>query len=205
MGSNRIVHMELFMPRQLNLRVASAAEGGWALTLSEGGAPPALGVVTSEIVQAVTAASAAGRPEEVGDRVNPTTRRLTVRCVVANPGGRLKAEMFASVDLGAAEARPTIVVPATALQDLDGKTVVFVESTPGTFQARTVKVGAERDGQVAILEGLADGARVVRSSRSPPPQFSIRASRDGLPRYGTASAEVRAAVARRAAAATAGA
>ncbi|MBL8144353.1 MAG: efflux RND transporter periplasmic adaptor subunit [Acidobacteria bacterium] len=97
----------------------------------------------------------------VGDRVNPTTRRLTVRCVVANPGGRLKAEMFASVDLGAAEARPTIVVPATALQDLDGKTVVFVESTPGTFQARTVKVGAERDGQVAILEGLADGARVV--------------------------------------------
>lgn len=58
--------MKLFMPRQLNLQVASAAEGGWALTLSDGGAPPALGVVTSEIVQAVTAASAAGRPEEVG-------------------------------------------------------------------------------------------------------------------------------------------
>jgi cobalt-zinc-cadmium efflux system membrane fusion protein len=97
----------------------------------------------------------------IGDRVDPTTRRLTVRCVTANPSGKLRAEMFASVDLGATATRPTIVVPAAALQDLDGKTVVFVESAPGTFQARTVRVGAERDGQVAVLEGLADGVRVV--------------------------------------------
>lgn len=97
----------------------------------------------------------------IADSVNPTTRRLTVRCVTPNPGQRLKVEMFATVDLGEAAVRPTIVVPAQAVQDLDGKTVVFVETAPGSFRARPVRVGQERDGQVAILDGLTDGMRIV--------------------------------------------
>jgi cobalt-zinc-cadmium efflux system membrane fusion protein len=55
-----------------------------------------------------------------------------------------------------------LAVPVTAVLIKDGKRrVVYVERSDGTFEAREVKTGYSRDGQVGILEGLSPGDRVV--------------------------------------------
>jgi cobalt-zinc-cadmium efflux system membrane fusion protein len=97
----------------------------------------------------------------VADMINPKTRRVTVRCALPNPQGRLKPEMYATVMLGEGEPRPVVVVPASAVQDIDGKPAVFVEESKGRFRRRDVTVGPERDGTLEVKAGLRAGERVV--------------------------------------------
>lgn len=99
----------------------------------------------------------------VGDRVNPKTRRITVRCDVPNPDGALKPDMFARVTLDTGGARRIVQVPDGAVQDLDGRAVVFVEVAPDRFTARPVRTGVEVDGHTEIVEGVAPGERIAAS------------------------------------------
>lgn len=97
----------------------------------------------------------------VADMVNPKTRRVTVRCTVPNPSGRLKPDMYATVSLGEGEPHAVVTVPSAAVQDIDGKPVVFVETGKGRFARREVTVGGERDAQVEVRSGLQTGERIV--------------------------------------------
>lgn len=98
---------------------------------------------------------------QIGDTINPATRRVVVRCTVANADGRLKPGMFARVALEGVAAEPIVHVPAAAVQDLGERRVVFVPGADGAYVARDVETGAERDGRVEIRRGLAAGDRVV--------------------------------------------
>jgi cobalt-zinc-cadmium efflux system membrane fusion protein len=97
----------------------------------------------------------------VADTVNPKTRRITVRCALPNPTGRLKPDMYATVMLGEGEPRPIVVVPSQAVQDIGGKSVVFVETARGRYERRDVTVGADVGGQIEITTGLRAGERAV--------------------------------------------
>jgi membrane fusion protein, heavy metal efflux system len=97
----------------------------------------------------------------VADTVNPKTRRVTVRCALPNPSGRLKPDMYATVALGEDEPRPVVTAPSAAVQDIDGKAVVFIEAGKGRFARREVTVDPERDGQVTVRAGLQAGERIV--------------------------------------------
>lgn len=99
----------------------------------------------------------------VGDTVDPKTRRVVVRCNVPNPAGRLKPGMFATVELETSQPRSIVAVPATAVQDVEGRKVVFVERTPNTFVLRPVTLGREVDGWVEVVNGIAAGERVAGS------------------------------------------
>ncbi len=103
----------------------------------------------------------AGTISWVADMVNPKTRRVTVRCAVPNPSGRLKPDMYATVALGASTEHQVVVVPAEAIQEIGGQPALFVETATGRFVRRDVTIGAERDGRVQILSGVAAGERVV--------------------------------------------
>ena len=103
----------------------------------------------------------AGTISWVADTVNAKTRRVTVRCAVPNPSGRLKPDMYATVALGASTEHQVVVVPAEAIQEIAGKPALFVETATGRFVRRDVTVGAERDGRVQVLSGVAAGERVV--------------------------------------------
>ncbi|POZ51286.1 efflux RND transporter periplasmic adaptor subunit [Methylovulum psychrotolerans] len=74
-----------------------------------------------------------------------------------------KPGMFASAAIAAAGPR-RIVLPTTAVLIKDkNQTVVYVEMANGEFEPRKVLIGQAREGQVPILDGLADGERVVTS------------------------------------------
>lgn len=106
----------------------------------------------------------AGTITWVADMVNPKTRRVTVRCSIPNADGRLKPDMYATVELGQGAAHPVVMLPAAAVQDIEGKPVVFVDLGAGRFVRRDVNVGRERDGRIEIRSGLRVGERVVVAS-----------------------------------------
>lgn len=132
----------------------------------------------AEIAETQLAAVRAGRPVSVrvagypgetfpgtvsfvGDVINPRTRRVTVRCQVPNPDGRLKPEMYANISLGASEPHAAIVVPSPAVQEMEGRPFVFVQDEAGAFVRRDVLLGADRDGLVEIRSGVKEGEKVA--------------------------------------------
>lgn len=101
-----------------------------------------------------------GRITYIADLVNESTRTVKARIEVANPGRKLKPEMFATVELALpADAAPVLVVPGDALQDLDGKKVLFVTESGIEFKARPVQAGRATGGMVEIAAGLKEGER----------------------------------------------
>ena len=60
-------------------------------------------------------------------------------------------------------ARPALVVPESAVQDDEGRHIVFVETGKGIYRRREVEIGERISGQVEIRRGLAAGETVVTS------------------------------------------
>jgi RND family efflux transporter MFP subunit len=59
--------------------------------------------------------------------------------------------------------RTRVVVPASAIRNVDGKTGVF-RVVEGRARFQTVKVGPAAEGQVEVVEGLAGGERLISTS-----------------------------------------
>jgi Cu(I)/Ag(I) efflux system membrane fusion protein len=100
------------------------------------------------------------------DFIYPTlaseTRTARVRIVMPNPELALRAAMYASVEIAApASDRAVLAVPDSAVIDSGARQVVLVEKGEGRFAPRVVKVGARGGGFAEILDGLAEGERVV--------------------------------------------
>ena len=101
-----------------------------------------------------------GRITYIADLVDVATRTVKARIEVANPGRNLKPEMFATVELAlAADAPPVLAIPEDAVQDLDGKKVVFVAESESEFGARLVQAGRLAGGMIEIVSGLKEGDR----------------------------------------------
>jgi cobalt-zinc-cadmium efflux system membrane fusion protein len=97
----------------------------------------------------------------VGDMVNPKTRRITIRCVVPNADGRLKPQMFATAIIQQEDARPAVVVPQAALQNIGGRATVFIAEDGGRFRPRPVIIGRTLEGATEIKSGLRAGERIA--------------------------------------------
>jgi cobalt-zinc-cadmium efflux system membrane fusion protein len=102
-----------------------------------------------------------GRVAYLADMLDATTRTLKVRVEVANPQRKLKPEMFARVELTPpASSAMTLAVPADALQEIDGKKVIFVtDKSQEAFRPQTVEAGRSSGGLVEIISGLKEGQR----------------------------------------------
>ena len=105
-----------------------------------------------------------GRVSYIDPTLDPATRTAQARIELANPGQALKIGMFVNVAfaaLGAAESS-TPVIPKSAVQNINNRQVVFVETaSPNTYAMRPVKLGPEVKGQYSVLEGLTVGERIV--------------------------------------------
>ena len=101
-----------------------------------------------------------GVVNNISDAVDPVTLTLKVRVVLQNSGLRLKPDMYATMSLSGA-AHGAISVPATAVIR-DGNTAfVFVQTSPGKYERRTVTLGETHVGTDEIAQGLSDGDTVV--------------------------------------------
>jgi membrane fusion protein, copper/silver efflux system len=92
------------------------------------------------------------------------TRTAKVRVELDNPDGKLKANMFAAVELSADMAAGVLSVPENAILDTGKRQTVLVERGEGRYEPREVKVGRRADGYVEILEGVANNEKVVVSA-----------------------------------------
>jgi cobalt-zinc-cadmium efflux system membrane fusion protein len=102
-----------------------------------------------------------GRVTHVSDVLDPASRTAKVRVEVPNRDGRLKPGMFVTVQLPAAGEQEVLVIPTGALQEIDGQSAVFVQSSDTSFQKRVVETGPTVAGMVPVIAGLKRGERVV--------------------------------------------
>ncbi len=109
-----------------------------------------------------------GKVTYAGGVIDTTSRTLKVRVEVDNTALRLRPGMFAQVQIQTSGSVSRLgtgaVVPQVSVQDLNGKTVVFVPTggTPGRFVARQIVVGSRAgSGLVTITAGLRAGDTIV--------------------------------------------
>jgi len=102
-----------------------------------------------------------GKITYVGDVLDPDSRTAKLRCVVANPDGRLKLEMFATVEIPLPVREEAIVVPAAAVQVVGDLQVVFVQKGETQFEKRVIETGERSGDWIEIRSGLRPGERVV--------------------------------------------
>ena len=96
----------------------------------------------------------------VTDQIDPGTRTIKIRATVANPNRLLKSEMLAKVRYARAVGK-SVEVPAASVFLRDKDHYVFVQTAPGVFAPRDVKVAYEGAQKVLIGEGLQPGEEVV--------------------------------------------
>lgn len=93
------------------------------------------------------------------------TRTVRVAIEVPNPTGRLKAEMYADVELRVgADGDPVVSVPDSALIRDGINTRVLVATGAGHFEPRAVKVGMHGAGYTQVLDGVDEGEAVVTTA-----------------------------------------
>lgn len=104
----------------------------------------------------------AAQVDRVGLALDPGTRRIQIRCVIDNPDLKLKPEMFARVAFLAGDGGfKAVPLPNTSLFVEGMADFIFVETKPGTFVKRQVKVALRGRDTSFVDQGLKGGERVV--------------------------------------------
>ncbi len=92
--------------------------------------------------------------------VDETTRTATARVILDNTGGQWRPGMFVTARVIIANEPADIVVPKTAIQTFEGRTVVFVRDSDG-FRPRAVELGRTNSVSAEIRHGLDPGTPYV--------------------------------------------
>ena len=102
-----------------------------------------------------------GRVITASDFIDPATRTIKIRGVIANPKRLLKAEMLATARFDRVFDAAQVVVPASAVMLRGSRHLVFVQTRTGEFEPREVELAYEGAKQVVIASGLKAGEQVV--------------------------------------------
>lgn len=105
-----------------------------------------------------------GHVAYIDPNIAPETRTAQVRIELENPGQVIRLGLYVNVAFGSlGDAEKTMpVIPSAAVQNMNGRQVVFVPTTdPNVFAIRPVRLGSEANGRFPVLEGLTVGDRVV--------------------------------------------
>ena len=105
----------------------------------------------------------------ISDEIDPATRTVSVRAEVPNSDRALKPEMFARMQIDAAEPRRILAIPKEAIFLLDNASVVFIKGVSG-YMPRQVQASHTHGNWVEIHDGLTAGEEVVVSGG-----FSLKA------------------------------
>ena len=103
-----------------------------------------------------------GKIEYISPALDPNTRTLQARIETANPGERLKKEMYVTAEVQAGVIPNALFVPNTSvLRDEQNMPYVYLQTGSTQFARRDVTLGETQDGKTQILTGLQAKDRVV--------------------------------------------
>lgn len=102
-----------------------------------------------------------GKLIAVGGAVDAQTRSVPVILEFSQPDERLRLGMAVRAQLFAGAPRAAVAVPASAVLDENGMSVVFVMTGGESFERRPVRLGVRDGDWVEVVEGLEPGSRVV--------------------------------------------
>ncbi|MGH7447814.1 MAG: efflux RND transporter periplasmic adaptor subunit, partial [Longimicrobiales bacterium] len=105
-----------------------------------------------------------GRVEYVYPTLQEQSRTLKARIAIANPDGRLKPGMYATVRLSA-PGRTALTVPTSAILNTGERRVVFVDMGAGGLMPQEVEIGRVAGEYSEVLSGLEPGQRVGTSAQ----------------------------------------
>ncbi len=95
-------------------------------------------------------------------RLDAKTRTVRVRVVLDNPDLMLRPGMYADVQIDV-DLGERLVIPQEAVVYSGTRRLVFVDLGEGRLQPKEVEVGVRAAGMIEILDGVAEGERVVSS------------------------------------------
>ncbi|MBU3647910.1 MAG: efflux RND transporter periplasmic adaptor subunit [Limnohabitans sp.] len=95
-----------------------------------------------------------------GDFIDSNTRAIKVRAVIDNAQRLLKAEMLGTARIERKLAAG-VLVPATAVQLRGTSHWAYIQTEPGVFEPRQVKLGYEGIHDVLIVSGVQAGEQIV--------------------------------------------
>ncbi|MGX0939386.1 membrane fusion protein, heavy metal efflux system [Cupriavidus metallidurans] len=120
------------------------------------------GIDATVTVEAYPNLAFRGKLTYLGAVMDKASRTVKARVEIANPDGKLRPGMFASVTLATANRTHALALPTGAIVQIQGKPAVFVAGKDG-FAPRAVEPGHVMGGQTTIQAGLSAGEPVVVS------------------------------------------
>ncbi len=104
----------------------------------------------------------AGTVNYIDPRISEDTRTTRVRIEIRNPGLEISIGSFAELEFKMNNASQTeLLVPESAVQDINGVKNVFVEKSPGNFKRQPVEIGARIGNLIPIKSGIKVGDQIV--------------------------------------------
>ncbi|NES22651.1 MAG: efflux RND transporter periplasmic adaptor subunit [Symploca sp. SIO3E6] len=103
-----------------------------------------------------------GQVTQIDPLVAGETRVVPVRTKLDNPSRQLKPGMFAQLEI-LTDKSPvaTLVVPASAVVDTNGKRLIYVQNGQNNYQPVEVNLGETFENLVEVKNGLFEGDQVV--------------------------------------------
>jgi RND family efflux transporter MFP subunit len=103
-----------------------------------------------------------GKITVVSPALDPNSTTVEVWLEAKNPKQQLKPGTSVQLSLTAKTIKDALVVPAAAvITAADGGTSLMLAGSDGKAHQKAVKLGIRQDDDVQILEGVADGDKVV--------------------------------------------
>ncbi|MBK7071908.1 MAG: efflux RND transporter periplasmic adaptor subunit [Myxococcales bacterium] len=99
----------------------------------------------------------------VSPKVDPRTRTIQVRAALANPEGRLRANMYGEARVVLGDRGEAVTVPADAVQRVKDVYFVYVQTKDDEFEIRRVDLGARERAVTELTSGVSANERVVVS------------------------------------------
>ncbi|MBZ0274259.1 efflux RND transporter periplasmic adaptor subunit, partial [bacterium] len=97
----------------------------------------------------------------IASHVNERTRMVEARIELDNKNGAFRAGQFVTAHLEAGARSAAVAVPRGAVQRVGAENVVFVRTSPGTYEPRSVRVGRSHESLVEIDGPVGDDDEVV--------------------------------------------
>jgi HlyD family secretion protein len=105
-----------------------------------------------------------GKVTVVSPALDPNSTTVEVWVQAKNPKGRLRPGTSVQISMLARAVQNSLVIPAAAvLTSPDGSNYVMVAGSDNKAHQKTLKTGIKQGDQVQVVEGLAEGERVITS------------------------------------------